>query len=253
MAANQVSVEGMLANMRPKAKACEPAKALAMPEMSFDPIERAAWAEGQVMKGTARRYYRFRHARFYGGIISADAVGCQFLCHWEKGGRCWNFSRNQNPATGDFFSPDPLAAKLVVLAEKNACWKFRVSGCEPFLGFLSTAHLYEVISLVRNKYRASQFVVESNGAMLGFMPSLLDDFPKGARLRICLKGQNEAQSEQVTNARGAHALQMRAIEEAAKKGIRLTVAAMAGYVDLSKIELPLNAGREMEKLSRGRA
>ena len=46
---------------------------------SFDPLERASQIEALVMKDNARKYYRFRYARFYGGICTADAVGCNLL------------------------------------------------------------------------------------------------------------------------------------------------------------------------------
>ena len=49
---------------------------------SFDPLERASQIEALVMKDNARKYYRFRYARFYGGICTADAVGCNLLCDW---------------------------------------------------------------------------------------------------------------------------------------------------------------------------
>ena len=72
-------------------------KANSMPlSMPFDPIQRSREVEQIVMKGDKRRYYRFRFAKFYGGIITADALGCNLLCAY-----CWNYSRNLNP------QPDP--------------------------------------------------------------------------------------------------------------------------------------------------
>ena len=52
----------------------------------FDPIQRSKDIESLVMQGNARHYYRFRYAKFYGSIVTADAVGCNLLCAY-----CWNY------------------------------------------------------------------------------------------------------------------------------------------------------------------
>lgn len=81
------------------------------------------------MQGDKRRYYRFRFAKFYGGIVTADAVGCNLLCAY-----CWNYSRNLNPSrAGEFYSPIEVADKLEAISEKDKCYKFRVSGAESWL------------------------------------------------------------------------------------------------------------------------
>lgn len=211
-------------------------------QIPFDPIQRSKEVELIVMKDNARAYYRFRYAKFYGGIITADAVGCNLLCCWGDGCRCWNFSRNKNPAgKGEFMNLCQAAQELLALSEKHHCQQFRLSGCEPFLGSQSANHLYEVIRRVKG-----EFVIETNGVMLGFLPELLDYFPKKARLRISLKGSSEKQSARITSASGVFALQMNAIQEASKRNIRCTVATMKGFVDASKLRLPTNVSREIE-------
>jgi uncharacterized Fe-S cluster-containing radical SAM superfamily protein len=115
-----------------------------MEELPFNPIQRSDKVEQLVMQGDKRRYYRFRYAKFYGGIVTADAVGCNLLCAY-----CWNYSRNLNPSSyGEFYSPSEVADKLLELSEKRKCSKFRISGAEPFLGKASALHLAEVIRLV---------------------------------------------------------------------------------------------------------
>ncbi|HPJ84251.1 MAG TPA: hypothetical protein PLM24_04455 [Methanothrix sp.] len=52
----------------------------------FDPFEGASEIETIVMDGIRRKYYRFRYSRHYGGILTADAVGCNILCAY-----CWNY------------------------------------------------------------------------------------------------------------------------------------------------------------------
>ena len=45
----------------------------------FDPVIRARAVEKLVLVNGKRKYYRFRFARYYGGIVTADAVGCCFF------------------------------------------------------------------------------------------------------------------------------------------------------------------------------
>ena len=215
----------------------------------FDPLKRSQEIENVVMKSGARKYYRFRYARFYGGICTADAVGCNLLCDWGKG-KCWNYARNRNPATADkFYSPQEVADKLIALAERNRCNTFRISGCEPFLGPATANHYFEVVDLLGK----CQIIIETNGVYLGAHPEIMDRMPRGAQLRISLKGEDEAASERITGARGAHALQLAAIQAASERNIRCRVAVMAGHCDISKVAIPRNVSVEKEKLSGGRA
>jgi uncharacterized Fe-S cluster-containing radical SAM superfamily protein len=46
----------------------------------FDPIQRSKEVESLVIQGDKRCYYRFRFAKFYGGIVTAHATGCNLLC-----------------------------------------------------------------------------------------------------------------------------------------------------------------------------
>ena len=83
--------------------------------MLFEPIQRSHEIEQIVMKGDKRRYYRFRFAKFYGGIITADAVGCNLLCAY-----CWNYSRNLNPARfGDYCTPSEVAGRLMEFSRNH--------------------------------------------------------------------------------------------------------------------------------------
>ncbi|MDM7911730.1 MAG: radical SAM protein [Methanotrichaceae archaeon] len=212
----------------------------------FDPLKRSAEVERIVMKGPARRYYRFRHARFYGGICTADAVGCNLLCRY-----CWNFGANEHPeGRGELYDPEQVSRKLLTVARKKDCWRFRISGSEPFLGQASADHLLEVIRLVQRDNTEASFIIETNGIYIGTHPHILDELPEAdILLRIALKSQSEEQSRRITGAIGAFDLQMRAITEASRRRhIHCTVAAMPDFVDLSKVHLPSNVGREVESL-----
>jgi len=214
----------------------------------FDPIKRSQEIENVVMEGDARKYYRFRYARFYGGICTADAVGCNLLCDWGKG-KCWNYARNRNPATADkFYSPQQVADKLMSLSEKNGCQTYRISGCEPFLGPATANHYFDILKILKECH-SCQIIIESNGIYLGAHPELFERVPPGCTLRISLKGEDEACSERITGARGAHALQMAAIQAASERNIRCRVAVMEGHCDISKVSIPRNVSIEREKLS----
>jgi uncharacterized Fe-S cluster-containing radical SAM superfamily protein len=42
----------------------------------IDPVKLSEMTQKQVCKDGLRKYYRFRPAKFYGGISTADCVGC---------------------------------------------------------------------------------------------------------------------------------------------------------------------------------
>lgn len=163
----------------------------------FNPIEQAKNAEEIVMSEGCRKYYRFRYARYYGGIITADAVGCNLLCYY-----CWNRNRNLEPEKhGMFFSPKEVAEELTELANKHNVDLYRISGAEPVLGNKSMEHLVEVIKMIPN----GQWIIETNGIMLGQMPELCDllylsNLP--IAVRVSIKGWDMPSFEQVTGAEG---------------------------------------------------
>ena len=143
----------------------------------FDPVQRSKDIESIVMQDNRRMTYRVRYARFYGGIVTFDCVGCNLLCAY-----CWNFAKNEHPeGRGDFYEPYEIAEKLIEIAKKHKCSNFRLSGCEPFLGRTSKDHLFEVIRIVQQQ-TDGRFVIETNGVMLGANPGFLRRNPN--RLQV---------------------------------------------------------------------
>jgi uncharacterized Fe-S cluster-containing radical SAM superfamily protein len=163
----------------------------------FDPVQRAALAEQASMRGTARRYYRFRAARYYGGIVTADAIGCSFLCAY-----CWNYHRNLHPDRyGRFNTPEQVALNLRRIARKTGYHLYRMTGSEPVLGSASLRHVLEVIRTVRASDLGARFVLETNGLELGRRPELAGQIPtEGVMVRVALKGCDEPSFERVTGA-----------------------------------------------------
>ncbi len=147
----------------------------------FDPIERAKEVESLVMRGDRRLYYRFRSSAHYGGIVTADATGCNLLCCF-----CWNYLKNESPVRGEFCSSADVITRLEAEAKRSGFDLFRVSGAEPVLGRRSTKHLADVLKSFPGK-----FIVETNGVMIGRDPRLLDLLlPHEPIVAISVKGDS---------------------------------------------------------------
>ena len=164
----------------------------------FDPVERAEKVERLVMKDGKRLYYRFRAAPYYGGIATADAIGCSFLCAY-----CWNYFRNLNPARfNKFYSAQEVAANLLKIARKRSFHLFRITGSEPLLGEASLEHLRGVIKIISQEQPHSVFILETNGFFLGCRKDLIDRLKfKNLWIRISLKGVDEDSFELISGAK----------------------------------------------------
>lgn len=166
-------------------------------KIPFDPVARAAETENLVMHAETRLYYRFRASQFYGGIATADAVGCSFLCAY-----CWNYDRHLHPDQyRTFYSPRDVASKLLNVADSRSLSKFRVSGSEPLLGEASFDHLLQLIKIILRYRPDSLFILETNGLYLGAHPEMCGalNIPQ-LRVRISIKGTDEKSFEKVTGA-----------------------------------------------------
>lgn len=167
--------------------------------MPFDPIEHSVKIEHAVMSGDKRRYHRFRAAPYYGGIATADALGCNLLCAY-----CWNYFRNLHPErSGRFYSPKEVAGNLLRIAQKKHFHLYRMTGSEPVLGERSLQHLLEIIRLVSQGDPAARFILETNGLILGYHPEFCERLPKeGLMVRVAIKGVDEDSFEKITGAKG---------------------------------------------------
>jgi uncharacterized Fe-S cluster-containing radical SAM superfamily protein len=165
--------------------------------MPFNPVERARETERLVMQGARRKYYRFRAAPYYGGIATADAVGCCFLCAY-----CWNYFKIVSPQKyGKFYSPREVADRLLGIVHKRKFRLCRVTGCEPILGESSLVHLARVIAGVLERERALRFILETNGLFLGLHPDFIArlKMPK-LSVRVAVKGWDEPSFQHITGA-----------------------------------------------------
>jgi uncharacterized Fe-S cluster-containing radical SAM superfamily protein len=168
-----------------------------MIDLPFDPIKRAQEVESIVMRGLDRKYHRFRAAPYYGGIATADAVGCCFLCAY-----CWSYFRILKPEEhGRFYSPQEVSDNLLEIAHRKGFKYCRITGCEPILGEVSLEHLVRVLNRVLGKDEDLTFVLETNGFLLGYYPDFAErlKIPR-LTIRVALKGWDEQSFQDITGA-----------------------------------------------------
>ncbi len=190
----------------------------------FDPVERAEEVERLVLKDGKRLYYRFRAAPYYGGIATADAIGCSFLCAY-----CWNYFRNLNPARfNKFYSAQDVAENLLRIARKRSFHLFRITGSEPLLGEASLEHLIGVLKIIFQEQPHSVFILETNGFFLGCRKDLIKKLKfKNLWIRISLKGVDEDSFELVAGVkREFFQYPLVALKELEKEGMKAWPAVM---------------------------
>jgi uncharacterized Fe-S cluster-containing radical SAM superfamily protein len=195
----------------------------------YDPVERARAAARVVCKNAERKYYRFRPARFYGGIATADCVGCCLSCAF-----CWAWNEVHHPeATGEFHSAQDVAARLTAIARRRGFRQVRLSGNEPTI---CRTHLMQVIAAVPAELT---FILETNGILIGAEPSYAADLAayRNLYVRVSLKGTNEDEFARLTGARAdAFGLQLAAVENLYRAGVAVRAAAMVSFSPPGNVE-----------------
>ncbi len=160
----------------------------------YDPVKRTKSLEKIAFEGRNRRYYRFRGAKWYGGIATGDVAVCNLRCAF-----CWagDSIMDRPQDVGRFHSPEDAFAKLERIASKGGYSQLRLSGQEPTIG---REHLLELLELVeRSPYK---FILETNGILIGAEPdyaSSLSGF-KSLHVRVSLKGTCEEEYSMLTGA-----------------------------------------------------
>ena len=195
----------------------------------IDPIQKAREISKIVTRGNQRKYYRFRPAPFYGGIATADCVGCCLCCIF-----CWSYPVVTHPESrGQFYSPQQVAPRLIGIARKKRFKHIRISGNEPTL---ARDHLIEVLSLIPENLL---FILETNGILIGHDPSYANDLAafKNLHVRVSIKGYNEETFEALTcyDRKGFHR-QLQALENLLKAGIVCHPAVMTSFSSKQEIE-----------------
>jgi uncharacterized Fe-S cluster-containing radical SAM superfamily protein len=166
--------------------------------MLYDPVQRHLAIENLVTRlgpeGQEKKYYRFRPARWYGRIVTADCVGCGLSCRF-----CWvkDTIILRPSEAGRFYTPRQVADNLTALARKFSFKQLRVSGGEPAIG---KAHLLQLLDLLRNK--GLSFILETNGILLGHEEEYARDLARYdfVHVRVSLKGCNKQEFSMLTGA-----------------------------------------------------
>jgi uncharacterized Fe-S cluster-containing radical SAM superfamily protein len=195
----------------------------------YDPVSKAEEAATKVCRGDMRKYYRFRPARFYGGIATADCVGCGLRCLF-----CWSWQNIVKPETSGFFcSAEDVANKLVKIARKKGFRHVRISGNEPTI---ARAHLLNVFERIPRDIR---FILETNGILIGYDKTYADDLARFDNLyvRVSLKGTNEEEFSTLTGAEPkGFGLQLKALENLYRAGVRVHPAVMTSFSPFNNVQ-----------------
>jgi uncharacterized Fe-S cluster-containing radical SAM superfamily protein len=188
----------------------------------FEPLEEANLAAQVVCRGDHRKYYRFRPAKFYGGIATADCLGCCLRCIF-----CWSWPKVIAPGRyGKFYSPAQVAGKLTHIALKKGFHQLRISGNEPTI---ASDHLIKVLELIPKNLL---FILETNGILIGADESYARDLGRFNNLyvRVSFKGCNQKEFSALTGATAeGFQLQLQALENLARFGVNVHPALMISF------------------------
>jgi uncharacterized Fe-S cluster-containing radical SAM superfamily protein len=194
----------------------------------YDPIVRHRALEKIVTRCTGkaqeRKYWRFRVDRWYGGIVTADAVGCGLLCKF-----CWVSDQiMMKPAeAGKFYDAETVTNTLVGMAAKRGVRQVRVSGGEPTIG---KDHLLRLLDGL--KAQKLLFILETNGILIGEDSSYaheLSEFPF-VHVRVSLKGCSEDEFANLTGAKQeGFFLQLKALQNLVRNNVRCHPAVMVSF------------------------
>jgi uncharacterized Fe-S cluster-containing radical SAM superfamily protein len=182
----------------------------------YDPIKLSKITEKLVTKDELKKYYRFRPTGFYGGIATADTVGCNLRCKF-----CWSVKSVWNTkSTGKFYSPEQVAYNLNTLARKKDYLQIRVSGGEPTIG---KDHL---IKLLKNIDSSLLFILETNGILLGEDKKYIDKLSQfhNLHVRVCLKGCNPEEFSFLTGAKKGFNYQLKSLDYLRDKALNFNIA-----------------------------
>jgi uncharacterized Fe-S cluster-containing radical SAM superfamily protein len=196
--------------------------------LPYDPVERHLAIEKLVTRlgpdGQERKYYRIRPARWYGGIVTADCVGCGLLCRF-----CWvsDVVASRPADVGNFYTPRQIAESLVSLAMKCRLDLLRISGGEPTIG---KEHLLAVLEALKGKgYR---FILETNGIPIAYDEGYAERLAKYdfLHVRVSLKGCSEGEFVKLTDAKPeGFRLQLKALQRLVDAGVSCHPSVMASF------------------------
>jgi uncharacterized Fe-S cluster-containing radical SAM superfamily protein len=193
----------------------------------YNPIELSKKTKSVVVNNIMKKYYRFRATKYYGGIATADTVGCNLRCKF-----CWSGSSVWNSKNiGKYYTPNEVAKKLQIISKKNGYSQVRISGGEPTIG---RKHLLMLIDNISSDYL---FILETNGILLGYDRSYVKELSKfnNIHVRVCLKGSNTEEFSILTGAKEGFNYQMKAIEYLNDENVSFNIALVSIKKDLMEL------------------
>jgi uncharacterized Fe-S cluster-containing radical SAM superfamily protein len=195
----------------------------------YDPIRLTKIVEKVVCKDSSKKYYRFRPAKFYGGIATADCCGCNLRCVY-----CWSGDKVKTGKIGTFYAAEEVADKLVKIAESKGYSQIRISGGEPTIG---KKHLFDVLKNIPEEF---SFILETNGILLGYDEDYVKELSKFKNLyvRISLKGCTPQEFSKLTGAKpDAFKLQLQALKNCIEHKIPCHAALMIDLIDKKNLSM----------------
>lgn len=186
----------------------------------YDPFELSKKTEELVVRNRSKKYYRFRPTGFYGGIATADTVGCNLRCKF-----CWSSASVWNAQeTGEFYTANEVVEKLEQIADSKGHHQLRISGGEPTIG---KEHLIEVLEMISVKYL---FILETNGLLLGYDTKYVEDLScfQHLHIRVCLKGADAEEFSLLTGAREGFECQIKALQFLRDHHMNFNIALVSG-------------------------
>jgi len=212
----------------------------------YDPLELTEVVRKVVVKEVGgeelRKYYRFRGGRWYGGIATADCVGCNLRCRF-----CWSWRpRDFMSQYGRFYSAEEVAEKLIRIASRRRYRQLRVSGGEPTISRVHLVSLLERLS--QTKYL---FILETNGILLGAYRNYARELSKFRNLhvRVSIKGCSKEEFAKLTGAKPeAYELQFKALENLLDYSVSVHPAVMMSFCEKKDVKKLIERLREIDEI-----
>ncbi len=209
--------------------------------IGYDPLKLSRIVERKVtresLEGQLRRYYRFRRSRFYGGIYTADAVGCNLRCIF-----CWSYKYVTNLDSGEFYSPREVADILIRGARNYGLGKVRISGAEPTIG---KEHLISLLNEMEGKDLT--FILETNAILLSDESYAREVARDYVHVRVSLKGTSPRIFHMITGAKEeGFFLQLKGIENLVRAGANMHVSAVISFSSEDEVRSLLRRIQEIE-------
>lgn len=186
--------------------------------------------EKYAFKDDSRAYYRFRPAKWYGGIVTGDVTVCNLLCAF-----CWagDDIRHHPQNIGKFYTPEKAFKRLCSIGDKKGYRLMRLSGQEPTIG---REHLLKLLKLVdTTKYH---FILETNGILIGHEKDYAESLSefKNLHVRVSLKGTYEDEFSVLTDAKPEFfSLQIKSLENLVSAGVSCHPSVMVSFSEPGNI------------------